>query len=146
MQVKTLETLINENVWQPRFSAWLFSTFSAIALCLSAIGIYGVVAYVTASHRRDFGIRVALGANRAELLRLATLQSLTPVIIGACLGGISSYWTGKWISSLLYKTHPFDPGTELACAGILLFLALAAIVGPALRAAHVVPVNTLRHE
>ncbi len=146
VQVKTLQTLIDENTWQPRFSAWLASAFALIALCMCGIGIYGVVAYISAARQRDFGIRVALGAERANLLRLAAMESLTPVVIGSCLGLVGFYFTGKYIASLLYKTSPFDGANILVSAAVLLVLALAASARPAMRAASVDPAITLRHE
>jgi len=114
-----------------------------VAVCLAGIGIYGVVAYVTASRRRDFGIRVALGASPGGLFRLATWQSLRPVLIGVGLGVLGSYWTSRWIGSLLYQTSPLDVGTILVSAGILVVMALAATMGPAAR---VDPAVTLRSE
>jgi ABC-type antimicrobial peptide transport system permease subunit len=146
VQVKTLETLIDENIWQPRFSAWLFSAFAGIALCLCAIGIYGVVNYVAASRRRDFGIRAALGAGGFDLLRLALAQSLTPVLLGACGGLLGFYWTSAWVGSLLYKVSPFDAMNGLVCTGIFALIALIAVAGPTLRAMRVDPAITLRHE
>ena len=146
VHVQTLQNLIRENVWQPHFSAWLFSAFATIALCLSGIGVYGVVAYVTTSRRRDYGIRLSLGANPGQLFRLASIQALFPVIAGAALGALGSYWTSRWISSLLYKTGPFDPPTTLATLAIFVFFALAAVTAPAVRAARVDPAITLRAE
>jgi predicted permease len=146
VHVRTLRSLIDENVWQPRFSAWLFSVFASIALCLAGIGIYGVVAYVTTSRRRDFGIRTALGASPLRLFGLAARQSLSPVLLGAGLGALGSYWTSRWISALLYKTSSLDAGAIMGSAAILLLLAFAATAGPALRAARVDPAITLRSE
>lgn len=137
VHVETLRDLIDQNTWQPRFSAWLFSAFAGIALCLSGIGIYGVVAYITTSRRRDFGIHVALGAAPAELFRLAIMRSLAPVMIGLGIGALGSYWTSRWMASLLYKTRPLDAGAMFASAAILLFMTFAATMGPALRAARV---------
>ena len=146
VQVRTLRSLIDENIWQPRFSAWLFSAFALLALSLAGIGIYGVVAYVTASQRRDFGIRTALGASPGRLFRLAARQSLSPVLLGAGVGALGSYWTSQWISALLYKTSPSDAGTILGSAAILVFFAFAATALPAMRAARVDPAVTLRSE
>jgi predicted permease len=146
VQVQPLRTLIDENVWQPRFSAWLFSAFAFLALCLSGIGIYGVVAYVTASRRRDFGIRLAIGADPMSLFRMATVQGVLPVLIGAAAGTLASFWTSKWIASLLYKTNPFDAVIVIASAAVLLLMSLAATFIPALRAARVDPAITLRGE
>jgi ABC-type antimicrobial peptide transport system permease subunit len=105
VHLETLQNLFAENIWQPRFSASLFSTFAFIALCLSGIGIYGVIAYVTASRRREYGIRLSLGAKPSQLFRLASIQSLVPVIAGVGFGAVGSYWTSQWITSLLY-TRP----------------------------------------
>lgn len=146
VEVKPLQTLVDENTWQPRFSAWLSSTFAGVAVFLCGIGIYGVVAYVTASRRRDFGIRVALGAEPGNLLRLSAMQSLTPILMGSCFGLLCFYWTSKWISSLLYKISPFDLGNSLSSVAILLLIALAAVAGPAIRAARVDPAIALRYQ
>jgi ABC-type lipoprotein release transport system permease subunit len=146
VQVKTLETLIAENLWQPRFAAWFAFIFAAAAACLCGVGIYGVVAYVTAARRRDFGIRAALGAERRDLLTLAAVESLAPVLLGACLGLFAFYWTGRWISSLLYKTSPLNGWNALTGAGILLAISLAAVSGPAARIASIDPALSLREE
>ena len=146
VQVKTLQALINRNVWQPRFAAWLSSAFAVLALCLSGIGIYGVVAYVATSRQREFGIRSALGALPGNLLRLAAIQSLAPILLGSCLGLLAFYWTGKWIASLLYQTSPLDPLNALTAAVILLLLSLTAVAYPAWRASCVDPAITLRHD
>jgi len=146
VQIKTLQTLIDRNVWQPRFAAWLSSAFAVIALCLSGIGIYGVVAYVAASRQREFGIRSALGAHPGNLLRLAAAQSLAPILLGSGFGLLAFYWTSKWIASLLYQTSPLDPLNAVTAAFILLLLSLMAIAGPAWRASRVDPAITLRHD
>jgi ABC-type antimicrobial peptide transport system permease subunit len=146
VHIQTLKALIDENVWQRRFSAWLFSLFASLALCLSGLGIYGVVSYITASRRRDFGIHISLGAGPARLFYLAALRSLLPVAAGIAAGALGSYWTGKWVAALLYKTGPFDPVTTIASTAILVAAAFAAVTGPALRAMRVDPAITLRCE
>jgi predicted permease len=145
VQIKTLQTLINRNVWQPRFAAWLSSAFAVLALCLSGIGIYGVVAYVATSRQREFGIRSALGAGPGNLLRLAAIQSLVPILLGSCFGLLAFYWTSQWIASLLYETSPLDPLNALTAAVLLLLLSLAAVATPAWRASRAEPAITLRH-
>ncbi len=146
VQVKTLKTLIDQNVWQPKFAAWLTSLFAGLALCLCSIGIYGVVAYVTTARKRDFGIRVALGAERGNLLRLAARQSLLPLAVGSGLGLLAFYWVSRWIESLLYRTSPLDASNALSGMGTLLAVSLAAIAWPVWRAAKADPAITLRHE
>ncbi len=145
VHVQTFQNLIADNTWQPRFSAWLFSCFAAVALCLSGIGIYGVTSYVTASSKHDYGIRLSLGAQPIELFRVASIQSLRPVLTGISIGALGSYWTSKWMASLLYHTSPFDLTTVSITIAILLAVALAAIAGPALNTARVDPAITLRH-
>jgi ABC-type antimicrobial peptide transport system permease subunit len=144
VQVRTLQSLIDENIWQRRFSAWLFSGFAFLALTLSGVGIYGFVAYITTSKRREFGIRLAIGANPSSLFRLAATQSVKPVLLGIALGALGSYWTTRWISSLLYRTSPFDAGVASMSIAVLLALAFAATAMPAVRAARVDPAATLR--
>jgi len=146
VQIKTLQTLINRNVWQPRFAAWLSSAFAVLALCLSGIGIYGVVGYVAASREREFGIRSALGARSSNLLRLVAIQGLAPIVLGCCFGLLAFWWTSQWIVSLLYQTSPLEAANAVMSAIILVLLSLAAVAGPAWRAARVDPAVTLRHD
>jgi putative ABC transport system permease protein len=146
VQVRTLQNLVDENIWRPRFCAWLFSAFASIALSLASIGIYGVITYVTVSQKRDFGIRLALGADTFGLFRLATLHSMAPVLIGASLGVAGTFWASRFLTSLLYKTSPFDLTACLVSAAILFVLAFAATVGPALRICRDDSAATLRSE
>jgi putative ABC transport system permease protein len=146
VHIATMQNLIRENTWQPRFSAWLFSSFACLALCLSAVGIYGVVSYVTAARRRDYGIRLSLGTAPGALFRLVTMESLRPVLIGIASGTLGSYWISRWIGSLLYKTGTFDPWSIAIATAIFLIVTLIATCAPALRAARTDPAIALREE
>lgn len=146
VHITTMDSLIRENTWQPRFAAWLFSFFASLALGISAIGIYGVVSYVTAARRRDYGIRLSLGAAPVSLFRLVTAESLVPVTLGIALGAAGSYGVSRWIASLLYKASAFDPINLSAATGIFLFVALLAALLPALHTARMHPAVVLREE
>lgn len=146
VHVRTLRSLVDQNIWRPRFSAWLFSVFAAIALSLCAIGIYGVVSYITTAQRRDFGIRASLGADSAGLFHLAAVQNLAPVIAGVAFGAVGSFWTSRWIASLLYKAESFDPFATVGSAAILILAAFFATAVPAIRSARVDPAIILRSE
>lgn len=146
VNIKTLEQLVNNNIWRPRFSSWLFGIFSALALVLTLIGIYGVVAYVTSSRTQEFGVRSALGAGPRDLFVLTLLQSLLPVALGTAIGIAGALLAGRTIQSLLYETSITEPAVYGAVTLLLLAVAALASAIPALRAWRIDPATVLRHE
>ena len=119
---------------------------TVIALALTSVGIYGVVAYITRTKLRDFGIRAALGAAASDLFLLVTRQGLLPVAIGTLSGFAGAYFVSKTLAGILYKTSPYDGILYAGASVFLLAVAFAACVGPALRASRTDPAKVMRAE
>jgi predicted permease len=146
MSLSPMTDAISESLSQRRLTLRLVSGFGFVALALSAIGIYGVLAYSVALRRREIGIRMALGSSRPKVARLVLTQAATMVLLGLIPGIAGAWAAGHAISSFLYGVSPLDPQTLLAVAAILLVVSAAAATQPTLRAAQVDPVETLRAE
>jgi putative ABC transport system permease protein len=124
----------------------LLAFFGLLALVLTAIGIYGVVAYSVAQRTREVGIRMALGAQKRDVLKLILVKGLTLVAWGTGFGLIGCYWLSRLISSQLYGISPNDPATLATVAALLIAVALLASFLPARRATKVDPLVALRYE
>jgi ABC-type antimicrobial peptide transport system permease subunit len=144
--VKTMDQRVAESVGQPRFEAVLVAFFAGTALFLAAIGIFGVVAHSTAQRTREIGIRMALGADQSRVLRGVLSDGLRPVIAGAVIGIAGSLAIARWLSTVLFRTSPYDPATLAIAAAVLIAVAIAASLGPARRATRVDPASALRVE
>ena len=145
-RVATMDELVAANLAQSRFSAVLLNWLSGLALLMAAIGIYGVLAYSVARRTGEFGIRLALGAQAGDILRLVIGQGMRLVVVGLVLGLTASFALTRLIAGLLFEVSPTDP---LSFAGIVLLLmaiALFACSLPARRATKVDPMVALRHE
>jgi putative ABC transport system permease protein len=129
-----------------RFSAGLLGSFAGLALLLSAVGIYGTLAFSVAQRRREMGIRMALGASRPKLLNMIVGEGLTLAIAGAGIGIILSLLSMRIIQSLLFHISPFDPLAFAGSALLLMVVAASACFLPARRAASTEPVEVLRAE
>jgi putative ABC transport system permease protein len=125
----------------PRFDAWLFGMFAGLALVLAAIGVYGLLSFSVAQRRQEIGIRMALGASRADVSKLALRQGIALTIIGLGLGLAGAPFLGRWLSSLLYGVGSRDPFSFVAVS-----LVLIASYIPAHRATKVDPMAALRYE
>jgi len=145
-QVSTLENYVSKSVAQPRFQTLLLSCFSAIALMLSAIGLYGLLSYMVAERTLEIGLRMALGAKRTDVLRMIVRRGLTLALIGLGSGLILSALMTRLLSGMLYGIKPSDPVTFAAVTGVLLIVSLAASCVPAYRAALLDPMETLREQ
>jgi predicted permease len=130
--------------WQ--LGSTLFSLFGSLALLLSAIGLYGVLGYMVSQRTQELGIRTALGAGRADLLRLVVVQGLRVTLTGVACGVIGAQLAGKTIASLLYQVSPRDPLVLTGAAVVLVVVALFASYLPARRATRVDPMVALRYE
>ncbi len=129
-----------------RLGATLFSTFAILAVLVAAVGIFGTVSYDVTQRRREFGIRLALGAGVGKVLRQVLGESTRTVAIGVLVGIAGSLALGRLIASLLYDIAPNDPSTMLAVGALLLAISVFAALIPAWRAMHVDPVETLRSD
>jgi len=129
---------------QPRFEAALVSAFAIIALLLSALGLYAVLSYVVAERMQELGLRMAFGASRSNILGMVVQRALLLGVAGVVAGAIASILASKLVSDLLFQVQPLDPSTYLVVALVLLIVSVLAALAPALRAAYVNPLQTLR--
>ncbi len=144
--VLPLTQAISETVAQARFYTFLFALFGITGLLLTVTGIYGVISYAVSQQTQEIGIRVALGAQSADVLRLVLGQGLKLVIIGLALGLASALALTRWMEALLFEVKPADPVTFGGIALLLTLVALLACWIPAWRATKVDPMTALRAE
>ena len=144
--IATLEQIIDGALWQPRFNLMLIALFSGVALLLAAIGLYGVVAYTVVQRTREIGVRLALGAQRRDVLALVLGQGLKLAGVGLLVGLIGAFGVTRLLTGLLYQVASTDPVTFVMAPLLLLFVAVLASWLPARRAAKVDPVVALRAE
>ncbi|HYE73233.1 MAG TPA: ABC transporter permease, partial [Blastocatellia bacterium] len=142
----TLAEVVAQSLGQQQLLFTLLGVFAALALVLSSVGIYSVVAYVTAQRTSEIGVRMAPGASAWNVLRLITSQGLQPVVIGMLIGIAGCLGLGRFIQNQLYGVSAFDPVTLIATAVSLLLIATIACGVPALRATKVDPLLALRQE
>jgi putative ABC transport system permease protein len=146
MAIFSMDDLLSDSVSTQRFSLLLIGGFSALALVLAMMGVYGVVSYTVAQRTPEIGIRIALGAQGRDVLRLILAQGLKPVAIGSVIGLIAALALGRVLASLLYGVTATDPATFVIVALLLSFVALVACYLPARRATKVDPLSALRHD
>ncbi len=144
--VATLDDLVADAASQPRFQMLLLSSFAAMALLLSAIGLYAVLSYTVAQRTNEMGLRMALGARRADLLTLILRRGLLLAGAGVAVGVAGSAVLTRFVSSMLYGVHAFDPATYLSVTALLIVISLLSSLAPAWRAARVDPMKTLRDQ
>jgi putative ABC transport system permease protein len=144
--VQTMDDLIASQVASQRFNAVALSAFAGLAMLLAAVGIYGVMAYAVGQRTREFGIRMALGAERGDVLRMVLKQGLLLATIGIIAGLAASFGLTRLLSAKLYGVKATDPLTFALVTGVFVVVALAACWVPARRATRVDPVIALRYE
>ena len=144
--IETLEETIGKSTLSSAFDSFLVLGFAVIALVLAAAGLYGVLSYLVTQRSNELGIRIALGAQRQQLLRLVLFDGLRPALIGLLVGLAGSAGVAQLIRSLLYGTEPFDPDIFLTVSAVLLAVAALACAVPAWRASRVDPMQALRTE
>jgi predicted permease len=144
--VFTMDDLVSKSLSQPRFNMFLLGIFAGIAALLAAIGIYSVLSYSVRQRVPEIGIRLALGARLADVLRMVVFEGMKPALLGVGIGTIAALALGRVVSSLVYQVRPSDPITFVAVAALLGFIALIACLIPAYRASKVDPVVALRNE
>jgi putative ABC transport system permease protein len=145
-QIRTMENIVSDSVTQPRFNLTLLGVFGAIALLLSAAGIYGVTSYAVNQRTNEIGIRLAVGAKAQDVFRLMMIQGMKPAVIGLAIGLIAAIGLTRLMASLLFGVSATDPMTFGALTVILLSVALVACFFPARRAMKVDPMIALRYE
>ena len=143
-QARTMDDLVAASVAQPRFRTLLLAIFAAVSLLLASVGLYGVVAFSVNQRRTELGLRIALGAEPREVMRLVLRQGMLPVAVGIVAGLGGAVLLARVMKSLLFGVEPGDPATFGGVALILTVVALAACYLPARRATVVDPATTLR--
>ena len=139
-----MDELVSANVAEPRFRTLLLTIFAAVSLALAAVGLYGVMAFSVSQRRAELGLRMALGANPSDVLRLVLRDGMTPVAAGVLIGLGGAALLARVMKSLLFGVDAFDPLTFGAVALVLTAVALAACYLPARRAMTVDPATSLR--
>jgi ABC-type antimicrobial peptide transport system permease subunit len=131
---------------QERLLTTLLTGFAAVAVILSSIGIYGLLAYTVARRTSEIGLRLALGAGKRAVVLMIVRESLAPVALGLTIGAVSATVATRWIDTLLYGVSAHDPLTMIYAAAMFLAVAAVAAVMPARRAARIDPLRALRFE
>ena len=140
----TMEGVLEHTLEEPRFTAVLIAMFAGLALLLALVGIYGVISYAVSRRSREIGVRVALGARSADILRLIGGEGLSLVVVGLLVGLTGAAVVTRSLQGMLFGVEPLDPATYLMASGIMLLTALAASLIPTIRATRVDPASVLR--
>lgn len=145
-RTQTLDQMVSTSVAPRRFNMLLLGIFAGVALILAAVGLYGVMSYSVSWRTHEIGIRMALGAQRADVLRMVVRQGMTMTVVGLAVGIIGALLISRVLSRLLYGVSPTDPLTFTGVSVVLLLVALLACLVPARRATRVDPIVALRTE
>jgi predicted permease len=143
---RTMDDVVSSSAAGDRFNALLLGAFGGIGLLLTAAGIFGVLSYLVTQRTREIGLRVALGAQRSDVLRVIVGHGVRLALLGLCVGIVAAAVVTRWMSSVLFDVKPTDPLTFVAVAVLLGTVALLASYLPARRAMRVDPMVALRHE
>jgi len=146
VEIETMHQRLREIDQRPRFYAFLLAAFAALGALIAAVGLFGVMSFLVAQRTREIGVRMALGATRAHIVRLTLASAARWTLAGAVLGAAASLAATRLLRSLLFETQPADPVTTAAAVAILCAVNLVAAIAPARRAASLDPMETLRHE
>src|SRR5207253_1780099 len=143
---QTMDAVVAQALGQARLMTWLLGIFAGVALLLASIGIYGAVAYTVEQRTGEIGVRMALGAQTRDVLRLIINQGMKPVVIGLAIGVVCAFALGRLITSQLFEVSAHNPALLGGATILLAAIALLACLLPARRAAMVDPVQALRTE
>jgi predicted permease len=142
--VLTMDQVLHRNTMEAGFDVTLLLIFAAFSLLLAAVGIFGVLSYIVAQRAGEIAIRIALGAQRQQILRTTLIDGLRPALLGLFLGLLGSALTVRLLGSMLYETAPLDPAVFFAVSATLLVVVAIACVFPAWRASRLNPMQILR--
>ncbi len=146
LEFRPFSSQIEESIQQERLMATLSAGFGVLAVLLATLGLYGVISYMVARRRNEIGVRMALGANRGQVIRLILREAVLLLGLGLAAGVLITLWAGRAAAALLFGLKPYDPVSMLAAAALLAAISLAAAYSPAHRAAGLEPMNALREE
>jgi ABC-type antimicrobial peptide transport system permease subunit len=146
VQIRSMDSAVGESEAPRRFNAALISSFAAAAVLLALLGIYSVIAFSAAMRSQEMAIRLALGSQRASIMRLIVVSGAKLGLIGCGLGAIAAIFATRLLHSMLFEVDPLDPSVIAFAALSIFALAIAASLVPARRAASVAPVEALRGE
>ena len=141
-----MEQVVAETMASRRLTLWLVGAFAALALVLATVGIYGVMSYAVTEQVHEIGVRMALGAQRRDVLRLVVGRGMRHAAVGLLLGGVGAFFAAHAMTTLLFGIRPGDPLTYIGIAVVLALVAFAACYIPARRATAVDPMVALRYE
>jgi predicted permease len=144
--VRTMEETLRKSSLSSQFDSFIVLGFAVIALILAAVGLYGILSYLVAQQTSEIGIRLALGAQRAQVLRKTLFDGIRPALAGLGVGLLISAGLARLLKSILYETQPLDPAVFAAVAGVLLVVSVCACLAPAWHAARLDPMQALRTE
>jgi putative ABC transport system permease protein len=144
--VLTLDELLREDIAPQRLNATLFSTFAILALAVAGVGVLGVLAFSVSQRTKEFGVRLALGAEQGQVLRMVLGEGARLVLAALAIGGVASVMLSSLLSGLLYEIEPTDPVTFVTVGAVLAVVALVAAFVPTRRATRVDPIDALRAE
>lgn len=144
--IETMQQMLELQTMQRRFETWLIGVFSAMALALAALGIFAVMHYSVVSKTGEIGIRVAVGARSADIVRLFLTNGVRQALAGVVCGAMLAMWSSDLVESMLYQVRPGDPMAFLVSGATLTAVAMLASFGPAVRASRIDPVVALREQ
>jgi putative ABC transport system permease protein len=144
LQPNTLDSIVTDSLGQQRLTMTLLAVFAGVALLLAVVGIYGAVAYTVEQRTAEIGVRMALGAETRDVLRLVVKQGMNPVLIGLAAGMVGTFFVGRLIATQLYEVSPHNPLLLTTTVLVLALSALLACLVPARRATLVNPIEALR--
>jgi putative ABC transport system permease protein len=144
--ILTMDQLLGKSTLDASFNATLLASLAVLSLILAAVGLFGVLSYIVAQRTSEIGIRIALGAQREQVLRLMLVDGMWPAIIGLVLGLAAAAGTGRLLRAMLYETQPLDAAVFAVVAGVLLLVGAFACLVPAWRASRLDPIQALRTE
>jgi predicted permease len=144
--IKTMDESVGDAMWRTRVAAWLLSAFAGLALFLTSIGVFGVMTQIVAQRTQEFGLRMALGAQRGDVLALVLRRAVIVTACGLVLGSIAALALARVLTTLLYDVTPGDPATLAVVAIVLGAVSLTAAYLPARRAIRIDPTRALKSD